>query len=137
MSDYTAKLRHKKNIFGCIDYLVWLLTPLILFILALSALNGHGSILSLFSEHVQATIMSFSLTAVIGTICAIVVKDKIRPFLSAVSVILAAALCGTTGMFIVFGIELFEEYILHNIYMHYKNKFIINKEIDKRTEGNK
>lgn len=133
MTEYTKKLKHKRNIFFCIDTLLWTLTPLILFILAFSALGGNGNLLSLFSEHVKETIIGFGTTALIAGLCAIVVKDKIRPFLGAVSVILAVALYGTTGMFIVFGIEMIEEYIFHTLYKHYANKFSINKEIDKRN----
>lgn len=133
-TDYTTKLKHKRNIFFCLDTLVWLLTPIIMFILAISHLRGGTNILSLFSDHVRETITGFGITALIAVIGAIIVKDRIKPFLGAVSVILAAALYGTTGMFIVFGIELFEEYVLNSLYKHFANKYTINKEIDNRSE---
>lgn len=132
MTDYTKKLKHKRNIFFCIDSLVWILTPLILFILAMSHLNGSANILNIFSAPIKDILIGFGTTTVLTLAAAIIVKDKIRPALSAMSVILATALYGTTGMFIIFAIELVEEYILHNLYKHYANKYSINKEIDKR-----
>ena len=132
MTDYTKKLKQKKNIFLTFDTAVWLLYPLIMLILAFSHLHGGTNLLNIFSAPIKDVIMGFGITTAIALVGTIIIKDKMRTFLFMMALAISIALYGSVGMtisFIVWGIE---EYILHNLYLHFKNKYTINKEIDKR-----
>ena len=132
MTDYTYKLKKKRNIFFIFDMMVWVLTPLVMAILALSHLKGGTDILNIFSAPVKEVLMGFGITTIIGLAGAIFMKDKIRTFLFMGSLVISVALYKSTGMYIILGIWFVDEYVLHTLYKHYATKYTINKEIDKR-----
>lgn len=65
-------------------------------------------------------------------ILAILVKDKIRPTVWMIDIILANYLFGSMVMYIVFAIWLVSEYIIGPVGRHFKSLYTINKEIDRR-----
>lgn len=65
-------------------------------------------------------------------VLAIIVKDKVRPTVWMVDVILANYLFGSTIMYIVFAVWLLDEYVIGPLGRHYINLYTINKEIDRR-----
>lgn len=65
-------------------------------------------------------------------VLAIIVKDKVRPTVWMVDVILANYLFGSTIMYAVFAIWLLDEYVIGPLGKHYINLYTINKEIDRR-----
>ena len=77
-------------------------------------------------------IYGIGLSLIPMVILAIVVKDKIRPTVWMIDIILANYLFGEIAMYIVFAIWLLSEYVVGPVGKHYKNLYTINKEIDRR-----
>lgn len=62
----------------------------------------------------------------------IIVKDKIRPVVWMVDVIMSNIVFGGIAIYIVFGIWLLDEYVISPLARSFHNKYVINKEIDRR-----
>lgn len=77
-------------------------------------------------------IYGIGLSLIPMVVLAIIVKDKIRPTVWMIDIILANYLFGELAMYIVFAIWLISEYVVGPVGKHYKNLYTINKEIDRR-----
>lgn len=77
-------------------------------------------------------IYGIGLSLIPMIVLAIVVKDKIRPTVWMIDIILANYLFGEIAMYIVFVIWLVSEYVVGPVGKHYKSLYTINKEIDRR-----
>ena len=62
----------------------------------------------------------------------IIVKDKIRPVVWMVDVIMSNIVFGGIAIYIVFGIWLLDEYVISPLARSFHNKYVINKEMDRR-----
>lgn len=62
----------------------------------------------------------------------IIVKDKIRPVVWMVDVIMSNIVFGGIAIYIVFGIWIIDEYVISPLARSFHNKYVINKEIDRR-----
>lgn len=62
----------------------------------------------------------------------LIVKDKIRPVCWMVDVIMSNIVFGGIAIYIVFGIWIVDEYIISPLARSFHNKYVINKEIDRR-----
>ena len=129
-SDYTKKLLKKRNVFNILQLGVMFVVAVVYIILAC---KGKTSETDLKSK-IGTIAYSMGITLVILTALLCIVGHKIRTTIWMVNTVLGAYLMGTTGMYITFGIWLFDEYVLYNLYTMYKDKAKINKEIDKRSE---
>ena len=124
-------LRRKKFIFGLISTLMWGGTVLVFAILAFTKFKAKDSSgMPIFSEQLKSLIVSIGVTAIVGLIVSIIIKDKIRTFVFMASAVLGLYLYDATGMYIVLGIWLVDEYIIHSLYKMYSRKYEIRKEID-------
>lgn len=83
-------------------------------------------------EKLGTIIYGIGLSLIPMVVLAIVVKDKIRPTVWMIDIILANYLFGELAMYIVFVIWLVSEYVVGPVGKHYKNLYTINKEIDRR-----
>lgn len=137
-SQRTIDVTKKRNIFGFISYFLWITVVLVLVFFTFKKFSTPVEIVEsaesegFISESGKAFILSTSITVIIGVIATIVIKDKLRTFFWMVSVVLSAVIFKSTGMYIVLGIWLVDEYVFHNLYKYYKSKVSINKEIDLR-----
>ena len=77
-------------------------------------------------------IYGIGLSLIPMVVLAIVVKDKIRPTVWMIDIILANYLFGEIAMYIVFAIWLVSEYVVGPVGKHYKSLYTINKEIERR-----
>jgi len=77
-------------------------------------------------------IYGIGLSLIPMVVLAIIVKDKIRPTVWMIDIILANYLFGEIAMYIVFAIWLVSEYVVGPVGKHYKSLYTINKEIDRR-----
>ena len=77
-------------------------------------------------------IYGIGLSLIPMVVLAIVVKDKIRPTVWMIDIILANYLFGEIAMYIVFAIWLVSEYVVGPVGKRYKSLYTINKEIDRR-----
>ena len=81
------------------------------------------------------TIISLIGTSLIACIVlALIVKDKIKPIVWMIDIILSAYLFEDYVMYIVFGIWVIDTYVFNPLAKYYRQKHSINKEIDKRTK---
>ena len=76
--------------------------------------------------------MAMTVTVIIGLIVAVIIKEKIRNSFWMANIILGVMNYGNRGMWIVLFLWAIDEFIFHALYVNYKNKVVINKEIDKR-----
>lgn len=83
-------------------------------------------------EKLGTIIYGIGLSLIPMVVLAIIVKDKIRPTVWMIDIILANYLFGEIAMYIVFAIWLVSEYVVGPVGKHYKNLYTINKEIDRR-----
>ena len=83
-------------------------------------------------EKLGTIIYGIGLSLIPMIVLAILVKDKIRPTVWMVDIILANYLFGSTIMYVTFAIWLVSEYVVGPLARHYRQLYVINKEIDRR-----
>ena len=83
-------------------------------------------------EKLGTVIYGIGLSLIPMIVLAILVKDKIRPTVWMLDIILANYLFGSIVMYITFSIWLISEYVVGPLAKHYRELYLINKEIDRR-----
>lgn len=83
-------------------------------------------------EKMGTVIYGFGVSLVPVIVLAILVKDKIRPTVWMIDLILANYLYGSTGMYIVVGIWVIAEYIIMPLSKRFATLYLVNREIDRR-----
>lgn len=83
-------------------------------------------------EKLGTIIYGIGLSLIPMIVLAILVKDKIRPTVWMVDIILANYLFGSTMLYVTFAIWLVSEYVVGPLARHYRQLYVINKEIDRR-----
>ena len=104
------------------------------FVIAFVAMNGSGSgeDSATMEEKFGTIIYGFGLSLIPMLVLAIIVKDKIRPTVWMIDIILANYLFGSWMMYIVFAIWVIDQYVIDPLGKHYRQLYTINKEIDRR-----
>ena len=104
------------------------------FVIAFVAMNGSGGgeNSATLEEKFGTIIYGFGLSLIPMLVLAIIVKDKIRPTVWMIDIILANYLFGSWMMYIVFAIWVIDQYVIAPLGKHYKQLYTINKEIDRR-----
>lgn len=104
------------------------------FIISFVAMNGSGGgeNSATMEEKLGTIIYGFGLSLIPMLVLAIVVKDKIRPTVWMIDIILANYLFGSWMMYIVFAIWVIDQYVIGPLGKHYRQLYTINKEIDRR-----
>lgn len=104
------------------------------FVIAFVAMNGSGGgeNSATMEEKFGTIIYGFGLSLIPMLVLAIVVKDKIRPTVWMIDIILANYLFGSWMMYIVFAIWIIDQYVIAPLGKHYRQLYTINKEIDRR-----
>ena len=104
------------------------------FVISFLAMNGsgNGEQSATMKEKFGTIIYGFGLSLIPMLVLSIIVKDKIRPTVWMIDVILANYLFGSWLMYVVFAIWLIDQYIIGPLGKHYRQLYTINKEIDRR-----
>lgn len=104
------------------------------FVIAFVAMNGSGGgeNSATMEEKFGTIIYGFGLSLIPMLVLAIIVKDKIRPTVWMIDIILANYLFGSWMMYIVFAIWIIDQYVIGPLGKHYRQLYTINKEIDRR-----
>lgn len=104
------------------------------FVIAFLAMNGsgNGEQSATMKEKFGTIIYGFGLSLIPMLVLSIIVKDKIRPTVWMIDVILANYLFGSWLMYIVFAVWLVDQYVIGPLGKHYRQLYTINKEIDRR-----
>lgn len=130
VSNRQKYLKKRTIIFGIFSYgiLFALLTTFMIsaFINFKAVQNG----IEIFTDEAKKIIISVSITAVIGTVMTFFLKEGMRTFIWIVCVILGSLVYKATGMYIALGCWLIDDYVIHKLFLYYKNKLSIRKEID-------
>lgn len=127
----TKQVKRLRNIFGITSSVVWVGTAIFMVISALSKVGGADTT-QILTEEAKNMLMSISITTIIGVVAAIIIKDKLRTAIWMACTILSAIVFKEVGMYVTLGLWFVDEYILFNLFKHYKNLVVINKEIDLR-----
>ena len=72
------------------------------------------------------------ISFLIGGIIVFFIKNKARNTVWMVNLILSVYLFGTSGMWVILAIWALDEFVVLQLFKHYREKTLINKEIDKR-----
>ena len=83
-------------------------------------------------EKLGTIIYGIGLSLIPIIVLAILVKDKIRPTVWMIDIILSNYLFGSAILCGTFGIWLVSEYVIGPLARHYRQLYVINKEIDLR-----
>lgn len=104
------------------------------FVIAFLAMNGsgNGEQSATMKEKLGTIVYGFGLSLIPMLVLSIIVKDKIRPTVWMIDVILANYLFGSWLMYVVFAIWLIDQYVIGPLGKHYRQLYTINKEIDRR-----
>lgn len=83
-------------------------------------------------EKMGTVLYGFGMSLVPVVVLAILVKDKIRPTVWMIDLILANYLYGSIGMYIVVGVWVIGEYIIAPMSKRFATLYLVNRELDKR-----
>lgn len=130
VSDRQKKLKKKTVIFGIISYglLIGLLVTYM--IAAFINFKNVEEGVQIFTDEAKRIIVSVSITAVIGIIMTFFLKEGMRTFIWITCVVLGSLVFKEIGMYIALGCWLVDDYIIHKLFIYYKNRLSIRKEID-------
>ena len=91
-------------------------------------IGGDGSLVT----KMGTVLYSFMLSILPLVTIAVIVKNKVKPLVFTADVIIANVIFGSIGLYTMFVIWLLDTYVITPLYNKYKEKYAINKEIDKR-----
>lgn len=123
-------LKKRTVIFGILSFGMLFASLLVCLIAGAIDINTVKDGVQIFTDDAKRIFYSMSITAVIGTVLTFFLKEGMRTFLWIVCVILGAIVFKETGMYIILGTWLLDDYVIHKLFMHYKNKLSIRKEIE-------
>lgn len=124
MSETTKKLRNKTYVFHILSWLLTFLPIIIWLGIALAKSND-----------VTKTALSITvLIAFLLTLVNLLMKYSIRSTVWILLIGIYIALKDITPLLIIIAVcTIIDEFIVHPLYKHYKERYHINKEIDKRV----
>jgi len=129
-SNRQKSLRKKSIIFGILSWGILFVLTTVYMILGFRDFNAVKDGVQIFTDEARAIFVSMSVTAIIGTIMTFFLKEGMRTFVWIVCVILGSIILGAPGMYIALGCWLVDDYVIHKLFLYYKNKLSIRKEID-------
>lgn len=129
-SERYKSLKKKSIIFGIISWAALFVLSTVYIVAAGINLNAVHEGIQIFTEEAKLLVVSMSITAVIGTILTFFLKEGMRTFMWIVCVILGSLVFGAAGMYIALGVWLLDDYVIHKLFLYYKNKLSIRKEIE-------
>lgn len=135
-SERYKSLKKKSIIFGIVSYAALFVTMVVCLIGGGVNFNAVKDGVQVFTDEAKTLFLSMSITAIVGTILTIFLKEGMRTFIWIVCVVLSSIVFGPIGMYIVLGVWLVDDYVIHKLFLHFKNKLSIRKEIEYDREDN-
>ena len=129
-SERYKSLKKKTIIFGIISYAALFITLTVCLIAGGVNFNAVKDGVEIFTDEAKTIFLSMSITAIIGTILTFFLKEGTRTFIWVVCVVLSSIVFGPVGMYIVLGVWLIDDYVIHKLFKYYQSKLSIRKEID-------
>lgn len=135
-SERYKSLKKKSIILGIISYAALFITMTVCLIAGGININAVHEGVQIFTDEAKTIFYSMTVTAMIGTVLTFFLKEGMRTFLWIVSVVLSSIVFGAVGMYIVLGVWLVDDYVIHKLFLYFKNKLSIRKEIEYDREDN-
>ena len=135
-SERYKQLKKRTIIFGIISYAALFITLTACLIAGGININTVKDGVQIFTDEAKTIFYSMTVTAMIGTVLTFFLKEGMRTFLWIVCVVLGSIVLGATGMYIILGVWLIDDYVIHKLFLHWKSKLSIRKEIDYDREDN-
>lgn len=137
MMTYTKKLKRNKILTSIFSYLTLLGTAITYIIILITRIGLNNTEKAVEEDNgIFTPIIEFLypmvITFLILIVALILIGNKVRTTIWMVSTIMGCYLFGDVGIYITFGLWILDEYVLFNLSKSFKQKYIINKEIDKR-----
>lgn len=132
LSDRTIKCKHLRNLFFVLSCICWIGIVAFVVISVFTRVGADGDPMNILSDDMRDKLIAFGTTAIIGIVVALFIKEKIRTALYMISLIIIVIMHGETGMYITLSVWALDEYVFTALYKSFKEKYTINKEIDKR-----
>ena len=130
VSERQKSLRKKAILFGIISWVTLFTLLTVYLVSAFVNINAVRDGVQIFTDEAKHIIVSMSVTAIIGVIATIFLKEGMRTFIWIVCVVLGSLIYKEAGMYVALGLWLVDDYVIHKLFIHYKNKLVIRKEID-------
>lgn len=136
-SDRYKHLKKLTIIFGIISWAALFVLTTVYIIAASININAVKDGVQIFTDEAKLLVVSMSITAIIGTVLTFFLKEGMRTFMWIVCVVIGSIVFGAVGMYIALGVWLVDDYVIHKLFLHYKNKLSIRKEIEYDYQGEK
>lgn len=132
-SQRTKDCKRLAIVFRIASLVCWLGVAIFAVVTAFSKVGGSNKTgVDILSDAFKAKLISLSITAIIGIILALLIKEKARVTVYMLSLLILSIIYGEAAMYSVLGVWALDEYILTNLFHHYKSLARINVEIDRR-----
>lgn len=126
----TIKYMRKAILFTLLSVLSWLgLCGALVMVGLKRGFSGGDSI----SAQLVSIFLPLAITYILAIALFIFIKEKLRNTVWIANVVLSALLLGNTMLWISLILFAADEFVLRPLSKHFRNKYAINKEIDKRS----
>lgn len=129
-SERQKQLKKKSILFGILSYGILFVLLTVYLISAFANLNAVHEGVQVFTDEIKHVVISMSITAIVGVIATIFLKEGMRTFIWIVCVVLGSLVYKEPGMYIALGCWLIDDYVIHKLFKYYKDKLSVRKEID-------
>lgn len=126
----TQKYKHNKRTFFWLSFLSWFgyLGGLIIWGVTSGLTAGSGGLAAALLD----VFMPLAITYLVAIALVIFIREKFRNTIWVTNIALSALFLPDVWLWISIGLFAVDEFLLNRLYLHYKNKETISKEIDKR-----
>lgn len=132
-SQRTKDVKKRYWIFRIASVFCWVGVAIFAVIAAFSKVGGSGEKgTEILSESFKASVVSLSITVIIGLVIAVIIKEKLRVAIYIFSLVIVSIIYKNIGMYIVLVVWGFDEYVFTALAKRYKQLATINEEIDRR-----
>ena len=130
MTQYTRKCKAKHIILKIISYTLCFGAALAMIIYGFATgVFGKGGPIK---DKIGTIMYSFILSLIPLVVLTIIAGKKVRPLVFMIDLVVANILFASIGLYTMLGLWICDAYIFTPLAAYYKNKYTINKEIDKR-----
>lgn len=129
-SERQKQLKSKTVLFGVLSYSILFTLLAVYLISAFCNLNAVKDGVQVFSDEFKKVVIGMSVTAIIGIVMTIFLKEGMRTFIWITCVVLGSLVYKEAGMYIALGCWLIDDYVIHKLFKHYREKLVIRREID-------
>ena len=133
-SEITKKYSKLNIIFTILSWFLCFGTAAFLIVYAVITGNQGGEEASVkFTEIVGPAVYGYLLSLLPMIVLAIIAKDKVKPVVWMIDVVMGNFLLGAVAMYTIFGLWLADNYIVSPLKLRFRQQRLINTEIDKRS----